>query len=356
MLVFLPAIMTGQLQHHVNWKELSSIPDKEGFAGMFAGVSNGSLICMGGANFPDKMPWEGGKKIWYDNIYILEKGAASWRLAKEKLPHPIAYGVSFTYKEKIILAGGNDSSRHYAEVITVTYNKGKLIIDSLPSLPMPLANMAGSLVEDNLLIAGGTTSATGQPVNSFLAYNLLNNNKEGKWVSLITWPGPARMQAISASLRNNFFLFSGIDLIENSTGGTDRLILKDAYKYVPGKVNFANGNWVKLSDMPRGVAAGASPAPTLGSDRILFPGGLDSATAKHKDPSTFPGFVTDLLAYDLNSNTFLNFGDLPHNSTRVTVPAAKWNGQWVIINGEIGPGKRSPKVFAISGSVMSTLK
>ena len=33
-----------------------------GFAGMVAGVHNNKLIIAGGANFPEAMPWNGGKK------------------------------------------------------------------------------------------------------------------------------------------------------------------------------------------------------------------------------------------------------------------------------------------------------
>lgn len=343
-----PAVVVGQIQHQLNWEELPPIPDKEGFAGMYTGVSGGALICMGGANFPDGMPWEGGKKIWYDHIYILEKGAASWKVADEKLPHPLAYGVSVTYNNRIILAGGSDATRHYANVFTVLYENGKIRFDTLDSLPFPLANMTGALIGDHLLIAGGHSTAEGLPLKSFLELRISGDQKVQKWLNLEPWPGPARMQAVAASLQDKFFLFSGIDLHENTNGERARIILKDAYQFIPGKKDFVKGAWVKLSEMPRGVAAGPSPAPTLGSDHILFPGGLDGKTAQHKDPSTFPGFVADLLAYHVQSDTWLNFGNLPANVTRVTLPAVKWDQKWVMINGEVGPGKRSSKVFALS--------
>ena len=48
------------------WSKLPSLPDKEGFAAMFAGLSvdHGGeiLLAAGGANFPDKKPWEGDRK------------------------------------------------------------------------------------------------------------------------------------------------------------------------------------------------------------------------------------------------------------------------------------------------------
>ena len=343
-----PSVSHAQIQKQLAWKELPPIPDKEGFAGMFAGVSNGALICMGGANFPEAMPWDGGKKVWYDNIYILEKGASSWKLAEEKLPRPIAYGVSFTYGNQIILAGGSDATTHYDDVISVTYNNGKIVFDTLPSLPFPLANMTGALVGDYLFIAGGNKGINTPPLNTFLGLNMQRPMSEREWSTLEPWPGPPRMQAVSASLNDQFFLFSGIDL-PVAEDLTKRQILSDAYKFTPDKnSNTLSGKWTRLREMPRGVAAGPTPAPTMGSDHILFPGGLDGTTASNKDPRKFPGFRTDLLAYHAQSDSWLAFGDLPEKSTRVTVPAAKWNGEWVIVNGEIGPGKRSPKVFSIS--------
>ena len=44
-----------------------------GFAWPINGISNDVLIVSGGANFPDKMPWEGGKKSYSKTIHVLEK-------------------------------------------------------------------------------------------------------------------------------------------------------------------------------------------------------------------------------------------------------------------------------------------
>src|SRR4051812_40526979 len=77
------------------WKQLPSLPDVEGFAGSFAGVSNGALLVAGGGNFPGKKPWEGGAKVWYDTVYVLENPSAKWKVAGN-LPPPLGYGVSVT--------------------------------------------------------------------------------------------------------------------------------------------------------------------------------------------------------------------------------------------------------------------
>ena len=73
------------------WATLPPIPDEEGFAGLFAGVSDNMLICAGGANFPHKKPWEGGIKQWYDHIYILDEPGGKWRRSDTRLP--VAQGV-----------------------------------------------------------------------------------------------------------------------------------------------------------------------------------------------------------------------------------------------------------------------
>lgn len=350
LVFFLPQLIFSQIQHQLAWRKLPPIPDKEGFAGMFAGVSNEHLICMGGANFPDQMPWEGGKKVWYDHIFVLSKKDSSWKLANKKLPRPLAYGVSVTYGNKIILVGGNNAEGYYSGVYSIEYNKGEIQIDTLPSLPYPAANMTGALVGNTIFIAGGDTSFTGMPLRTFWALDLRKSSSEQKWIALDPWPGAPRIQAVSASLHDNYFIFSGVNLISTPEGSNQRVILKDAYQFIPAfnGATVTGGKWIPLSEMPRGVAAGANPAPTFGTDHILFPGGLDSATAAYSDPSNFPGFVTDLLGYNAESDTWISFGNLPEGTTRVTLPSVRWNKEWVIPNGERGPGRRSPEVFTLS--------
>lgn len=349
-----PQLLFAQIHHQLKWDNLPPIPDKIGFAGMFAGVSDNALLCMGGANFPGKMPWKGGVKQWYDQIFILEEGAKSWIKSTTRLPNKLAYGVSFTYKNDIIIVGGSDGKQNYSNVYGISYNKGKIKIYKYPSLPFPLANMTGALVDNILFIAGGnsqfTKSGEEQPGNYFLALDLAQPTAKKKWVELKSWPGPSRILAVSASLKGEFFLFSGMNYIKKIDGTNKDTILKDAYKFSPKYIgkNLEGGVWSKLAEMPRAVGGGASPAPTIGSEHIVFPGGLDEITAKHSNPETFPGFTTDLLAYHIASDSWLNFGNLPKLDTRATLPTAKWGDKWVIPSGEMGPGIRSPNVFTLS--------
>ncbi len=327
--------------------QLPSIPDKEGFAGMYAGVSNGALLSMGGANFPEGKPWEGGEKIWYDHIYVLENEKTAWIKAEQKLPNPLGYGVSVTYKDQVLLVGGSDADKHYSQVIGVKYKDGKVSIENnYPDLPVPLAMMSGTLVGNTIYIAGGMETPTGPPTKHFFALDLSQSQDSRRWEELTAWPGLERILSVAGAKDKKFYLFSGIYSFEDEEGKADRTILTDAYVFDPEE-----NTWASLPEMPRGVAAAPNPAPIMGLNHILFPGGLDAERATHPDPKTHPGFLEDILSYNTLSKTYVSVGTMPPGSSRLTLPSTKWNETWVIPNGESGPGVRSPEVYSISNPV-----
>jgi N-acetylneuraminic acid mutarotase len=98
-------------QETLKWRELPALPDQEGFAGPFAGTHNDVLVVAGGANFPTKMPWEGGGKVWYDRVYLLESPSRNWREVG-KLPRPLGYGVSISTADGVVCIGGSDPNKH----------------------------------------------------------------------------------------------------------------------------------------------------------------------------------------------------------------------------------------------------
>src|SRR5690606_35886311 len=82
--VFLAMITTVLAQENqptqVAYSSLESIPALEqgqqsiGYAGMLGGNYQQYIIAAGGANFPDKMPWEAGTKKWHDEIFVYANG------------------------------------------------------------------------------------------------------------------------------------------------------------------------------------------------------------------------------------------------------------------------------------------
>jgi SSS family transporter len=332
----------------VVWDELPAIPDKEGFAGMFAGTSNGVLLVGGGANFPGKRPWDGGEKVWYDEIYFMEDLEAGWQVSKHTLPQKLAYAVSGTYNNKVWVIGGNDAEAHTNLVISLVYQDGEIVIEnSYPPLPVPLASMAGTIVNGVFYVLGGQQTATGLAETKFYSLDLNKNKAEMKWVEGPVFPGKSRIQAVAASHKDVLYIFSGFTLHHNTDGSLGRTLLKDAYRFIPAE-HSDKGNWERINDLPRGVAAAPSPAFSLGGDHILIAGGLDEETLMHTDPASHPGFLDKMLAYNTNAEKWVEMGDMPEGSSRVTAPSVYWKGFWVVPNGEKAPGVRSPKVMGLA--------
>jgi N-acetylneuraminic acid mutarotase len=98
----------------LTWSELPRLPDRQGFGGPYAGSHNGALLVGGGANFPDKPPWEDGRKVWYDSVFVLDKPDGAWKPAG-RLPRATGYGVSLSTEDGIACIGGSDADRHYAD-------------------------------------------------------------------------------------------------------------------------------------------------------------------------------------------------------------------------------------------------
>ena len=73
-------------QGSLKWDRLPDLPDREGFAGVFSGIvkegEDEFLVVAGGANFPEGRPWEKGKKVYYDSVYVLPlKEGGEWTLS-----------------------------------------------------------------------------------------------------------------------------------------------------------------------------------------------------------------------------------------------------------------------------------
>lgn len=326
------------------WSKLPSLPDKEGFASMFAGVSGGVLLAAGGANFPDKKPWEGGKKIWHDTVFVLEKPDGGWKVAG-KLSRPLGYGVSVTHGGGVMCVGGSDAERHLADAFRIEWRAGKLDFKPLPPLPQAVANMSGALLGDTLYVAGGTARPDStSALKKFYALDL--TAKSPAWRELEPWPGPARMLAVAAVQDGSFFLVGGTDLSAGPDGKPVRTYLNDGYRYTPGK------GWKRIADLPRAAVAAASPAPTLGQTRFLVVSG-DDALQLTVAPTDHKGFPKSTLAYDTRTDSWMETTPAP--APRVTVPTAQWNGSWLIISGEQRPGVRSPEVWALKPAVTEGL-
>ena len=158
-----------------------------GYAGMLGGAHNGVLIAAGGANFPEGLPWKGGKKVWSNSIYIFENG--QWRLSPTKLPMPLGYSASVSTENGILCMGGNNENLTTDNVWLISYNASTkdVQINDYPKLPEPLAFSSAVIADGFVYVVGGSNGE--RSTNSFYRLAL----KESKsWEKLADFPGLPR--------------------------------------------------------------------------------------------------------------------------------------------------------------------
>ncbi|MCA9060790.1 MAG: sodium/solute symporter [Planctomycetaceae bacterium] len=313
---------------------LPPLPDAEGFAGPFAGLSNNALLVAGGANFPDRKPWEGGTKVWYDTVYVLESPDGEWKPAGT-LPRPLGYGVSVTTADGVVCVGGSSAEGHFADCFRMSWKNQQLVIDELPPLPSPRANFCGAVVNDVLYVFGGIAN----PASTFTFNELLSldlKNPDTGWKLLAPCPGPGRILAVAAGQGGALQIFSGADLDADPDGKPARIWLTDAWQYHPSR------GWSQLSDLPRPAVAAPSPAPLSGVAHVLVVGG-DDASQLQTAPGDHRGFPREVLAWHSVTDTWVEAGQIPAElHSPVTVPVVKWGDQYVFPSGEVRPGIRTP--------------
>ena len=318
----------------LRWEELPPIPNALGVAGAFAGVSGDALLVAGGANFPGKKPWEGGTKVWHDEVFVLEKPDGAWRAA-ERLPLPLGYGVAISHKRGLVCFGGSTPTHHHGSAIVLNWRKGKLETEFLLGMPEPRANFCGALLGNTAYLCGGTaTPDATNAVNTLFAMNL--SPKRPGWRRLEPLPGAGRILATAGAYDGSFYVFGGAALRPGADGKAVREWLRDAWRYTPGK------GWKRLADLPRVSVAAPSPAPVV-NGKLLIIGGDDGAQV-NTPPKEHKGFRRDVLAYDPKKDRWESLEDAPF--AHVTTSAVLWKDRLVIPSGEIKPGVRSPEVWS----------
>lgn len=292
-----------QLHDQVRLNEYIDLPAQR--TGAFMATSGNTLIFAGGLD-------EVGEA--FDEIWLLRKGR--WERADIRLPKRLAHGVAIGFKGDMLLFGGTDGQVVSSSVYVISTHGGKLRLDSLTQLPVPLAYMTGTLVDQTVLLAGGRSDLSGSGKQHFYALNLNQEVHQATWVELPSWNGPERVQAVSATFKSEFFLFGGRDSL-----GTQAESLRDAYRFVPmyqdGRV--VSGKWQRLADLPADLADGPGPAAAFGLDHLLYPAQQD-----HEQPGE-----SLLLAYHVGTDAWMDFGTLPGEQGAWGGTLIKWEQDWL---------------------------
>lgn len=314
--------------------KLPDLPDVHGRAGMFAGISHGTLLVAGGANFPERKPWEGGTKAWYDTVYALETNSSAWKIVG-KLPQSLGYGVSATYDDGVVIIGGADATKHYAEGQVLKWKDGRLTSKSLPDLPQSLAYGCGALIGSKLYVSGGQTAPDTPAINSLYRIDLAS--AEPKWEVLKDCPGPGRMLAAAAVQGQSLIIAGGVTLVKDEQGQLQRKYLDTVYSYDDQE------GWKELAKLPRPSTAAPSPCPNTKRGFLLLGG--DDGSQLGVDPTKHEGFRKEFWEYDAAKNSWSVFTKTLE--PRVTTPCVLWNDLYVVPSGEIAPGRRTPTMMVI---------
>ena len=157
----------------MNWQIIDSLPAPNiGVAGAFAGVHNGAMMVAGGANFPNGMPWEGGKKQYSNEIFVFmknRKGKLNGQKQTFNLPNKCAYGASVSTKKGIVCIGGENEKGASNKAFLMQWDtkKQQVSIQYLTNLPLSLTNASATIIGNTIYVVGGESD--NKTTNSFLS-------------------------------------------------------------------------------------------------------------------------------------------------------------------------------------------
>jgi N-acetylneuraminate epimerase len=358
--------------HQIEWKTAAQLKNEDGsvslgFAGPINGVSNGVLIVSGGANFQDKMPWEGGKKHYSKEIHVLEKikGEFVWnKNSRSTLPEPIAYCGSTATDLGIVYVGGENENGLSNKAFILKWNTEKKEAETkaLPNFPIAITNIALTHIKNVVYAIGGDEAQK----SSDLVASLDLNTPNPEWKIAPKLPlALANATAVVQKNRSGKSIYviggrtktpSGISDLHNTTYAFDlqKQIWEKCAPLSDGKnsTNFSAG---------AGVAAGNHSIVIVGGDNGLVFHKIETYLAKIAQSgspeekakliadknvlnTTHEGFYKGILLYNTLTNTWSKMGDLPFLA-HVTTTATLWDHEIVLSNGEIKPGIRTPNIM-----------
>ena len=260
--------------YEISLEKMQGFPTEDagflkGVSALYAGVIDGNLLIAGGCNFPDTPAADGGKKVFYPDVYITSLSndtAFEWKKIGQ-LPQAAAYGVTISTEKGLICVGGATATHSLSDVFLLSLQKDVLKKDTLPSLPATIDNMAGALVGHSLYIVGGNVN--GIPSSAMYMLDLLDLS--GGWKKETDIPGEPRVQPVCVAQDGKLYIWGGF---APAIEGHQASLSVDGYMYSPETKEWssvatpcdAEGNEISL---------GGGMGTSFGEGMILCAGGVD---------------------------------------------------------------------------------
>lgn len=368
-LLFVAYNFNANAQHHstqfIDWTKVGEFPPKNGsasigLAGQSAGLNGGYMIVAGGTNFPEKFPWEGGKKVYYDDVFLFRKqtnGLLHFSGA-HKLPMNLGYAATVSTEKGLVVAGGENETGILGQVMIIQVVKGDHKIAFLPELPLRLTNATAVAYKSYVYLIGGETATH---VSDKVFVLDLDDTKKG-WKSLPSILRPITHAVgvfIDQDHAKGIHIFGGRSKQPN---GISDLYSSNYY------FDIEQEKWVEKKTLPYALSAGTGLGTSVG-EVFLFGGDkgetfhqvekIIAEKARETNPgliemldkkriavqSTHPGFSNDILCYDSKFDSWTVAGRLTF-PTPVTTHAFLWDNRIFIPGGEIRAGVRTPDIFS----------
>ena len=328
-----------------------------GVAGPVTGMHNNVLVIAGGANFPDAMPWDGGKKVYHRKVYLYKQDADEWILIDNtaELPFELAYPANCSTDRGIIVAGGENQDGISSKVLRIVSDpSAALTIDTLPDLPEPLANATAACFGSRIYIAGGEN----QVASSGNFYMLDLDNPEAGWIARAALPVKVSHAVLLKVPGEQQLLLCG-GRMKNDNAISE--FYSSVFRY-----HIAEDRWEAFTSLPYPLAAGTGivldkQMLLLGGDKgetfnrtekliMAIQQEGDSARRqtltreKNALQEAHPGFSREILMYDQSNSVWKLMAQLPFN-TPVTTTALQYKGNIIIPSGEVRAGVRTANIY-----------
>ncbi|HRE83225.1 MAG TPA: hypothetical protein PLN52_19430 [Opitutaceae bacterium] len=329
-----------------SWKQLNSLPDPVGFAGMAAGVLNGRLVATGGSQW-DLPIWRKGTRSFNDVIFVLSEPSGTWKKLDTRLPAKSGHFASASTEGAIYLAGGNNTEGCLATAYEMKAEGDSIVFRRLPDLPKALGYAAGVVAGGRFFVLGGVPDpASKAPSREVWSLEIVKPN--ATWKREADLPGAGVIVPSVAAQGESIFLFGGMAFDAEGKATPSRA----AYRLAR-----SGESWETLPDLPEPRVGGVTPCPQLPDGSLWLIGGYaevwGGAQREH------PGFSAQTLFYRPKEKTWSSGPLLPKGAEpdrdaagdpgpvpMVAAPAVVWKDHVVVVGGEVRIATRTPAVLA----------
>lgn len=342
------------------WEEASHLPaisgsKNIGVAGPIAGIIQDKLIVAGGADFPNGLPWDGGKKFYQSQGYIYSIHDSNLKFEKEfKLEEGIAYPANLSYLNSIFIAGGENENGPLKQISKYEMaENGDIVKNNLQPLPIALTNAGLAAGKNELFFVGGENAES----VSDKVYSLKLDDSVATWMEYIQLPYPVSNAIVVGNQKDKIYIVGGRKKNLNSISEIyDGILELD----IPSK------SVKEITNLPKPLAAGTG---LYKDGKIYVFGGDDGGTfskveqaiaeitqekdpnlkeqlilAKNKLQENHPGFSKENWIYDLKSDSWSKLEPMQTESPVTTTALIKEN-QFFIPSGEVRAGVRTDQIL-----------